>query len=78
MSSNKFPRGKRAELNLFEDSMYFDNKRLVYISTSDMFPSYFADKCKQFVNNFQVNLTNGAKYFTTNTQQNDWENNNDK
>ena len=27
--------------------------------------------CKQFVNNFQIDLTNGAKYFTTITQQND-------
>lgn len=73
MSNNKFPRGKRAELNLFFDDHIADNHRLVYVSTSDMFPSYFADKCKQFVNNFQVDLTNGAKYFTTITQQNDLE-----
>lgn len=71
MSNNKFPRGKRAELNLFEDSMYFDNKRLVYVSTSDMFPSYFADKCKQFVNNFQVDLTNDENCSKTITRQND-------
>ena len=73
MSDNKFPCGKRAELNLFFDDHIADSHRLVYISTSDVFPSPFADKCKQFVNSFQVGLTNGAKYFTTITQQNDLE-----